>query len=132
MTKMKESKEVKTLRSKLLGMELELNLLSKDLERFKFELAYNEKMLEATLENLDFLKSSDIIISMPEYKKIIQQKKLIEMRIKYYKEQIYPLEKILNRKEDTHKKEMERFEYLYRMQFKNNVLEFPCDRRKKA
>jgi hypothetical protein len=129
---MKESKEVKTLRSKLLGMELELNLLSKDLERFKFELAYNEKMFEITLENLDFLKSSDIIISMPEYKKITQQKKLIEMRIKYYKDQIYPLEQILNRKEDNHKKEMERFEYLYRMQFKNNVLEFPCDRRKKA
>ena len=129
---MKESKEVKTLRSKLLGMELELNLLSKDLERFKFELAYNEKMFEITLENLNFLKASDIIISMPEYKKIMQQKKLIEMRIKYYKDQIYPLEQILNRKEDNHKKEMERFEYLYRMQFKNNVLEFPGDRRKKA
>lgn len=129
---MKESKEVKTLRSKLLGMELELNLLSKDLERFKFELSYNEKMFEITLENLNFLKSSDIIISMPEYKKIKQQKKLIEMRMKYYREQIYPLERILDRKEDNHKKEMERFEYLYRMQFKNNVLEFPCDRRKKA
>ncbi len=129
---MKESNEVKTLRSKLLGMELELNLLSKDLERFNFELTYNQKMLEATLENLDFLKSSNATISLNEYKKIKQQKKLIEMRIKYYKQKIYPLEQILNRKEDNHKKEMERFEYLYRMQFKNNILEFPCDGRKKA
>ena len=129
---MKESNEVKTLRSKLLGMELELNLLSKDLERFNFELTYNQKMLEVTLENLDFLKSSNATISLNEYKKIKQQKKLIEMRIKYYKQKIYPLEQILNRKEDNHKKEMERFEYLYRMQFKNNILEFPCDGRKKA
>jgi hypothetical protein len=113
-------------------MELELNLLSKDLERFNFELTYNQKMLEATLENLDFLKSSNATISLNEYKKIKQQKKLIEMRIKYYKQKIYPLEQILNRKEDNHKKEMERFEYLYRMQFKNNILEFPCDGRKKA
>lgn len=129
---MKESKEVKTLRSKLLGMELELNLLSKDLERFNFELIYNEKMLKITLENLDFLKTSNATISLTEYKKIKQQKKLIEMRIKYYKQKIQPLEQMLNRKEDNHKKEMERFEYLYRMQFKNNILEFPCDRRKKA
>ena len=129
---MKESKEVKTLRSKLLGMELELNLLSKDLERFNFELIYNEKMLKITLENLDFLKTSNAAISLTEYKKIKQQKKLIEMRIKYYKQKIQPLEQMLNRKEDNHKKEMERFEYLYRMQFKNNILEFPCDRRKKA
>jgi hypothetical protein len=129
---MKESKEVKTLRSKLLGMELELNLLSKDLERFNFELIYNEKMLKITLENLDFLKTSNATISLTEYKKIKQQKKLVEMRIKYYKQKIQPLEQMLNRKEDTHKKEMERFEYLYRMQFKNNILEFPCDRRKKA
>jgi hypothetical protein len=129
---MKESKEVKTLRSKLLGMELELNLLSKDLERYNFELVYNEKMLEITLENLDFLKMTDVIISMTEYRKVKQQKKLIEMRIKYYKDKIYPLEQTLNRKEDNHKKEMERFEYLYRMQFRNNILEFPSDRRKKA
>lgn len=129
---MKESKEVKTLRSKLLGMELELNLLSKDLERFNFELIYNQKMLEATLENLDFLKTTEAAISLSEFKKTKQQRKLIEMRIKYYKQKIYPLEQMLNIKEDNHKKEMERFEYLYRMQFKNNVLEFPCDRRKKA
>lgn len=129
---MKESKEVKALRSKLLGMELELNLLSKDLERFNFELSYNQKMLEITLENLNFLKSTETAISLPEFKKIKQQKKLIEMRIDYYKGQIFPLEKMLNIKEDNHKKEMERFEYLYRMQFKNNILEFPCDRRKKA
>lgn len=129
---MKESTEVKTLRSKLLGMELELNLLSKDLERYNFELTYNQKILEMTLENLHFLKTSNAAISLTEYRKIKQQKKLAEMRIKYYKQKIQPLEQILNKKEDNHKKELQRFEYLYRMQFKTNILEFPCDRRKKA
>ena len=129
---MKESKEVKTLRDKLIGMELELGLLSKDLERFNFELTYNQKMLKITVENLEFLKSSDIAISITEYKKIKQQKKLIETRIEYYKKKIYPLEQAIDKKEINHKEEMKRFEYLYRMQFKNNVLELPRDRRKKA
>lgn len=129
---MKESKEVKALRSKLLGMEMELNLISRDLDRFKAELKYNEIMLENILENLDFLSNEAVAISLSEFKKIKQQKNLIEMRIKYYREKINPLEQLLNRKEDFHRQEMERFEHLYRMQFKNNVLEFPSDRRKKA
>ena len=100
---MKESKEVKTLRDKLIGMELELGLLSKDLERFNFELTYNQKMLKITVENLEFLKSSDIAISITEYKKIKQQKKLIETRIEYYKKKIYPLEQAIDKKEINHK-----------------------------
>jgi len=129
---MKESKEVKALRSKLLGMEMELNLISRDLERFSAELQYNETMLTHTLENLNFLTTCEIAISLPEFKKIKQQQHLLEMRIQYYRQKIQPLEQMLNRKEDLHKKEMEKFEHLYRMQFKNNVLEFRSDRRKKA
>lgn len=129
---MKESKEVKALRSKLLGMEMELNLISRDLERFSAELQYNETMLNHTLENLNFLTTCEIAISLPEFKKIKQQQHLLEMRIQYYRQKIQPLEQMLNRKEDLHKKEMEKFEHLYRMQFKNNVLEFRSDRRKKA
>lgn len=128
---MKESKEIKALRSKLLGMELELNLLSKDLERFEAELVYNKKMLTATLENIDFLKNSPTAVSLVEFKKIKQQKNLIEMRILYYKQKIFPLKKSLEIKEKNHKEELELFEHMYRMQFKNNVLEFPHDRRRK-
>jgi hypothetical protein len=129
---MKESKEVKALRSKLLGMEMELNIISRDLERFIAELQYNETMLQHTLENLNFLTTCEIAISLPEFKKIKQQQHLLEMRIQYYKQKIQPLEQMLDRKEDLHKKEMEKFEYLYRMQFKSNILEFRSDRRKKA
>lgn len=111
---------------------MELNLISRDLDRFNAELQYNEIMLTHTLENLQFLTDEACTISLPEFKKIRQQKKLIEMRIDYYKQKIQPLEQMLAKKEDFHKKEMERFEYLYRMQFKSNVLEFPSDRRKKA
>jgi hypothetical protein len=129
---MKESKEVKALRSKLLGMEMELNIISRDLERFIAELQYNETMLQHTLENLNFLTTCEVAISLPEFKKIKQQQHLLEMRIQYYKQKIQPLEQMLDRKEDLHKKEMEKFEYLYRMQFKSNILEFRSDRRKKA
>ena len=129
---MKESKEVKELRSKILGMEMELSILSKDLERFKIELNYNLKMKETTEENVEFLKNSKAAVSLSEYRKIKQQKHLVDVRIKYYRSKIQPLEQILDRKEDFHKKEIERFEEVYRLQFKNNILEFPNDRRKEA
>jgi hypothetical protein len=128
----KESKEVKELRSRILGMELELDILSKDLERFKCELYYNRKMLKSTNENLDFLKNTEVAVSLTEYKKIKQQKELLEMRISYYIGKIQPLEQIVGRKEGDIQEDMKRFEKIYREQFRNNVLEFPHDRRKKA
>ena len=129
---MKETKEVKQLRSKILGMEMEICMISKDLERFKNELTYNKKMFKTIAENINFLKTSKAAVSLNEFRKIKQQKKLVETRIKYYKTKIQPLEQMLLRKEAFHKEEMERFEKAYRLQFENNILEFPNDRRKKA
>lgn len=129
---MKETREVKQLRSKILGMEMELCMISKDLERFKNELLYNQIMLARIDENVNFLKTSNAAVSLSEYKKIKQQKNLVETRIKYYTTKVQPLEQMLIRKETFHKEEMERFEKAYRLQFQNNILEFPNDRRKKA
>lgn len=129
---MKESKEVKELRGKILGMEMELNLLSKDLERFKMELLYNQKMKKMIEENLDFLRTTTAAVSLLEFKKIKQQEALVNARVVYYKGKITPLEQALNTKEGFHKQEMERFERAYRMQFENNILEFRYDRRKEA
>lgn len=129
---MKETREVKQLRSKILGMEMELCMISKDLERFKNELTYNQIMLARIEENINFLQTSNAAVSLNEFKKIKQQKKLVETRIKYYKQKVQPLEQMLMRKETFHKEEMERFEKAYRLQFQNNILEFPYDRRKKA
>jgi hypothetical protein len=129
---MKETREVKQLRSKILGMEMELCMISKDLERFRNELVYNQRMLSRIQENIDFLRTSNAAVSLNEFRKIKQQKKLVETRIKYYKTKVQPLEQMLLRKETFHKEEMERFERAYRLQFQNNILEFPYDRRKKA
>lgn len=129
---MKESKEVKELRGKILGMEMELNLLSRDLERFKMELLYNQKMKKLIEENLEFLRTTKAAVSLLEFKKIKQQESLVNTRVVYYKTKILPLERSLNMKESFHKEEMERFERVYRMQFENNILEFKYDRRKKA
>jgi len=129
---MKESKEVKQLRSKILEIELELSILSKDLERYKNEHVYNTKLLSVLDENLFFLKNNDVTISIEEFKKIRQQKDIVLTRLAYYESKIKPLEQILDVKEGFQKKQMERFEHFYRMQFKNNILEFPSDRRKKA
>ena len=129
---MMESKEIKDLRGRILGMEMELNMLSKDLERFKYEYDYNSKMLEKIEENLDFLRNSSAAVSLSEFKNIRQQKHLIEMRVRYYRDKAQPLEQMVDRKESYHKEEMEKFEKIYRMQFENNILEFPGDRRKKT
>jgi hypothetical protein len=89
-------------------------------------------MLDAIEENLNFLKTSNAAVSLSEYKKIKQHQKLVQTRVAYYKTKYLPLEQMIDRKEDFHKQEMERFEKVYRKQFTNNVLEFPIDRRKKA
>jgi len=128
----RETKEVKELRSKILGMELEMNLLSKDLERFKNDLLYNQKMRDLIEENLNFLRTSSAAVSLSEYKKIKQQQKLVNQRIKYYKAKVLPLEQVLGIKEVNREQEMKRFEEMYRLQFTNNILEFPYERRKEA
>jgi hypothetical protein len=130
--KVKESREIKELRGKILGMEMQLSILSKDLERFKSELIYNQKVLSKIQENIEFLKTSSAAVSIVEFKKIKQHKHLVETKIEYYTNKIKPLEQVFNKKENVRKQEMERFEQIYRMQFKNNVLEFPSDRRKKG
>jgi hypothetical protein len=129
---MKETKEVKELRSKILGMEMEMNILSKDLERFSNERDCNKKLLEKIEENIEFLRKSKAAVSLSEFKKIKQQKKLVEMRVQYYTAKTQPIERVLDKKEFFHKQEIEKFEQIYRLQFKNNILEFPSDRRKKA
>jgi len=129
---MKESREVKDLRGKILGIELELNIISKDLKRFKNELLCNKQILKAIRENIEFLRTSNAAVSLSEFKKIKQHEKLVKTRIKYYETKTQPLGQILNRKEGFHKQEMKRFEKIYRMQFTNNLLEFPSDRRKKG
>jgi hypothetical protein len=126
-----ESKEVKNLRGKLLGMEMELQLLSKDLDRFETELAYNKKVLGILNENLLYLKNNAVSISIQEFKKTIKQKDFIEMKIKYYIQKIQPLQQTIEKRQKSFEKEYEKFKYEYRMQFKNNILEFPGDRRRK-
>jgi predicted nucleic acid-binding Zn-ribbon protein len=128
----RETKEVKELRSKILGIEMELCMISKDLERFKNELTHNKNVLKKIRKNILFLKNSDAVVSLNEFRKIKQQKKLIKTRIRYYKNKIRPLEKTINIKEAKYKEEMEKFEIAYRSQFENNILEFPNDKRKKA
>jgi hypothetical protein len=127
---MKETEEVRELRGKILGMEMELNIISKDLEKFEIQLFNNLKIKKEIDENIAFLKKDRVTVSLLEYKKIKHQKELVEMRIKYYNKKIQPLKNILSYKEDFHKKEIERFYEIYRMQFKNNILEFSSDRKK--
>lgn len=130
---MKECKELKSLRGKILGIEMELNLLSKDLERFDMELKYNLKLLKNVETNLTFLKNKAPIVSLISFKQSCQQKKYIENKIVYYKNKINELKNILNIKEFSHKKDMEEFERLYKLRFENNILEIKnYERRKKA
>jgi len=81
---MKETEEVRELRGKILGMEMELNIISKDLEKFEIQLFNNLKIKKEIDENIAFLKKDRVTVSLLEYKKIKHQKELVEMRIKYY------------------------------------------------
>lgn len=111
---------------------MELCIIAKDLERFEKELLHNKTVFKKIEENIYFLKNSDAAVSLNEFKKIKQQKKLVKTRIKYYRNKIKPLKHSLLVKEKKYKEEMEKFEIAYRSQFENNILEFPNDKRKKA
>ena len=111
-------------------MEMELCVISKDLERFKNELLYNQRLLKNTEENIEFLKETGVIVSLSEYKKIIQQHKLIKTRVEYYGSKVSPLEIKIARKEVYLEEELKKFEEVYRLQFENNILEFPNVSRK--
>lgn len=129
---MKETKEVKELRSKILILEMELSMVSKDIERFRAELVYNKIMLEKLIDNINFLQKNNVTVSINEFKKIKQQKKLAENRVKYYIQKLQPLEQIFSKKQEYCNKQMEKFEHIYRLQFENNILEFPYERQKKV
>lgn len=126
---MKEPKEVKNLRNKILGMEMELCNISVDLERYKRDYTHNIKILKSLDENIEFLKSSRSAVSILEFKKIKLQKELVIKRIVHYQNKIKPLQKALDQKEFNHKEEMKRFEEIYKLQFENNILEFPNGRK---
>ena len=111
---------------------MDISLISKDLERFKNELLYNIRMKRVIEDNLEFLRNTEAAVSLTEFKKIKQQYKLVETRITLYQGKIRPLEQALNVKESNYQEEMKRFEEIYKLQFKNNILEFPYERRKKA
>jgi len=128
----KETSQIKKLRGKICGMEMELNILSRDLERFKNELIINNKILTEINENYKFLKEEAKIVSIFAYRDIKRKRDDATRRIKYYKQRIQPLEQAVLRKEIEKEREMDVFEEIYRMQFKNNILEFCSERRKEA
>lgn len=128
---MVEWPEIKELKSKIIGMEMEMSLIEKDLKAFQRELNNHQSLLIQIEENISFLKKSKAIVSLLEFKKINQQKKLVEKRIIYYKNKILPLQSAMETKIKCHHIEMEKFKILYKSQFKNNVLEFDCGRRAK-
>lgn len=107
-------------------------MVSKDIERFKAELVYNKIMLEKLMDNINFLQKNNVTVSINEFKKIKQQKKLAENRVKYYIQKLQPLEQIFSKKQEYCNKQMEKFEHIYRLQFENNILEFPYERQKKV
>lgn len=127
----KESQEVVTLRGKILSMEMDINLLSKDIEKLETEFFYTKKKINLFLENINFLKNSEVVVSLSEYKKI---------KTEYLHNfgYLYNVEKKINflktdllKKEKNYEQEMLRFQHLYRLQFRSNILEFPSERRQK-
>ena len=112
-------------------MEMELNLLTKDLTRYKVELAYNTKLKGEIVENLNFLYSEAFVVSIEEFKKAKQHLGLVEMRIKHYNLQVNKAHAAIERKNKFYLEEMDRFKIAYKNQFRNNVLEFKLRKGKK-
>ena len=76
--------KVKKLKDALLGLEMELDILESDLFELTVDLKHLHKAKEGLMYNIDFLKKDGIVAVASEYKKSVEQLKIISGKILKY------------------------------------------------
>lgn len=127
-----EPPELKDLRAKILGTEMELELLFKDLEKGEAELSYNIKLQERLVENIHFLQKESPIVSIAEYQKAKQQLSIVSARINHYSKKLGPVRNKAKRLEEEYSKDMDTFLDFYKKNRERptNLLVFKNERNK--
>jgi hypothetical protein len=87
-----------SLSSKVLAIEMELNLAEQDLDSLSADSAYLEKLANTLTHNIDFLKKEAKIVSAIEYKRACVELAHVGTKIRSLSNQICQVEKSIERK----------------------------------
>lgn len=87
-----------SLNSKVLAIEMELNLAEQDFDSLSADLAYLEKLGNTLTHNIDFLKREAKIVVATEYRRARVELAHVGTKIRSLSNQILQVEKSIERK----------------------------------
>ena len=129
--KKKKLESLKQLQGAVLGIEMELKLLSDDLETVERNIIYLNKIEGDLLYNIKLHKSNHIVSVVSEYRKSINQLATVRKKLAEHKSKKFSLEAALEKKiknYEYYNKELEvEFE---RVNSESVILLFRKDRKK--
>ena len=111
--KNKKLQKVNELRGIMLGLEMNLKLLDDDLESVDMELIHYEKMESDLIYNINLHKSGTVITVVREYKRSIDELKIIKQEIIKFKNFRDSVMKKMDKKLESHKYYLDKFEQAY-------------------
>lgn len=85
----------------ILGIEMEISLIEKDLESIDVDMNYLKKYREVLSYNKVFLKKNNIITSMFEYKRTVKELLQIDTKLSKLQKTYYKLINIMSIKKDS-------------------------------
>lgn len=105
--------KVNELRGLMLGIEMNLKLLDDDLESVDMELIHFQKMESDLIYNINLHKSGKVITVVREYRRSIDELKIIKDEIIKYKNFRDTIMKKMEKKLESHKYYLDKFEQAY-------------------
>ena len=124
--------KLKHLKDKIIGAEMQLDLIEFDLLAVERDIEFLENMLYALLENMMILKTNGIIAIASEYKKISQELKSVRDNITFYNKMHLKLLAELDKYKKIKSDSMRKHDILQKtIDNKQTVLPFDLTKRKK-
>lgn len=97
---MQEINRLKQLRDKIIGIEMHLSMVQHDLSAIDRDIEFLNDLALVLKENIEVLKSDGIIAIASEYKKAVEELKVVNTNLQYYSS----MKITLNRDYDRHMK----------------------------
>lgn len=113
------------IRGRLLGIEMDLHLLERELDDLKDSLAFLEQTESDLKYNINMHKKPGIISIAKEYQKTVWQLGVVEKHIVNYKKDICNIQQKIEKKEEDYQKTMLEYESTFRhLEEERDVLPF--------
>ena len=127
-----ERVEVRKLKSYLVGLEMELSMLEENIVSTKNTISYLRKMEEDLSSNIKFLKKEKVISIASEYRKSIEELKIIKKNLSQYQSATINMSEEYGRKRREYDENYEKYKSLeHYIENRRVILLFDPKKRKK-